>query len=111
MPSISGLYVALGPALVDSRARAGRPPGRKAERGGVLDVSKRPEDRRSALRGAAAGMALAFEFVGAVFLFWLLGLAVDSWLDTRPWGQAIGALIGWAGGSLHVYYAAQRRER
>jgi hypothetical protein len=78
---------------------------------GVLLVSKRPEGKRSALEGAASGMALAFEFVGAVFLFWLLGWLVDGWLDTRPWGQVVGSLAGWAGGTLHVYYAAQRRQR
>ena len=53
------------------------------------------------------GLSLAFEFAGAVFLFWLLGRLVDNWLGTEPWFQVIGSLIGWAGGFLHVYYATK----
>jgi F0F1-type ATP synthase assembly protein I len=56
----------------------------------------------------ARGLSLAFEFAGAVFLFWLIGRLVDSWLGIEPWGQVVGSLIGWAGGFLHVYYATQR---
>jgi F0F1-type ATP synthase assembly protein I len=60
---------------------------------------------------AARGMSLAFEFAGAVFLFWFLGRLVDNWLGTEPWGQVVGALLGWVGGFLHVYYATQNRSR
>jgi F0F1-type ATP synthase assembly protein I len=59
----------------------------------------------------ASGLSLAFEFAGAVFLFWFLGRLVDGWLNTEPWAQVLGAIIGWAGGIAHVYYAAQRREQ
>lgn len=58
--------------------------------------------------GAARGMSLAFEFAGAVFLFWLVGRWADTRLGTEPWGQIIGSLIGWLGGFLHVYYKTQR---
>ena len=54
-------------------------------------------------------MSLAFEFAGAVFLFWLFGRLFDNWLGTEPWGQIVGALLGWVGGFLHVYYATQNR--
>ena len=59
----------------------------------------------------AKGMSLAFEFAGAVFLFWFLGKLVDGWLGIEPWGQVVGAIIGWVGGILHVYYATQRGGR
>ncbi|MBA2274952.1 MAG: AtpZ/AtpI family protein [Actinobacteria bacterium] len=62
----------------------------------------------STTRGAAKGMSLAFEFAGAVFLFWLIGRFADSRLGTDPWGQIVGSLTGWLGGFLHVYYATQR---
>ncbi|MDQ4095383.1 MAG: AtpZ/AtpI family protein [Actinomycetota bacterium] len=52
----------------------------------------------------ARGFSLAFEFVGAVFLFWFVGRLVDNWLGTEPWIQVAGALVGWGGGFLHVYY-------
>jgi F0F1-type ATP synthase assembly protein I len=55
----------------------------------------------------ARGLSLAFEFAGAVFLFWLLGWLVDNWLGTEPWFQVIGSLIGWVGGFLHVYFATK----
>jgi F0F1-type ATP synthase assembly protein I len=50
------------------------------------------------------GMSLAFEFTGAVLLFWFLGRLIDTRFDTEPWGQVVGAVIGWVGGFLHVYY-------
>jgi F0F1-type ATP synthase assembly protein I len=62
----------------------------------------------SHMADAASGLTLAFEFAGAVFLFWFLGRLVDNWLGIEPWGQVIGSLIGWAGGFLHVYYKAGR---
>jgi F0F1-type ATP synthase assembly protein I len=55
------------------------------------------------------GMSLAFEFTAAVFLFWLAGRFVDNWLSIEPWGQIVGAIVGWLGGTLHVFYAVQRR--
>lgn len=70
-------------------------------------MSKRPEGFGKASGEAAKGLSLAFEFAGAVFLFWFLGRLVDNWLGTEPWGQLVGALIGWAGGFLHVYYATR----
>lgn len=52
----------------------------------------------------AKGFSLAFEFAGAVLLFWLVGRFVDNWFDIEPWGQVVGAVIGWVGGFLHVFY-------
>lgn len=57
--------------------------------------------------GFARGMTLAFEFVGALFLFWLVGRFLDDRFGTEPWLQVIGALVGWAGGFLHVYYRSK----
>ena len=73
-----------------------------------MEMSK-PPGRFSSRGEAAKGMSLAFEFAGAVFLFWLLGRLFDNWLGTEPWGQIVGALLGWVGGFLHVYYASQNR--
>lgn len=58
---------------------------------------------------ATLGLTLAFEFAGAVALFWFLGRLVDGWLGSAPWGQIAGGVVGWIGGILHVYYALQRR--
>lgn len=75
------------------------------------EMSGRPGRGGSRYSDAASGLTLAFEFVGAVFIFWLIGRFVDNWLGTEPWGQVVGSLIGWAGGFLHVYYWAKRQRR
>lgn len=92
--------------------------GRTAERGGagirgvVPQVNDKNDRGYSGSRVLMAkGMSLAFEFAGAVFLFWFLGKLVDDWLGIEPWGQVVGAIIGWIGGILHVYYATQRGGR
>ena len=56
-------------------------------------------------------MSLAFEFAGAVFLFWLVGKLLDGWLDTDPWAQVIGGVVGWIGDIVHVYVHTQGREK
>lgn len=66
-------------------------------------------EKYSANSGMAKGLTLAMEFAGAVFLFWFFGRLVDSWLDIEPWGQIVGSLIGWVGGTLHVYIATRER--
>ncbi len=64
--------------------------------------------RSSGLGGNAPDFAkafsLAFEFVGAVVLFWLLGRWIDNRFGTEPWAQVVGSVIGWVGGFLHIYY-------
>ena len=55
----------------------------------------------------ARGLSLAFEFAGAVLLFWFLGRLIDNWLGIEPWGQVVGSVLGWVGGILHVYYKSQ----
>lgn len=68
---------------------------------------RRSSGSRSSAPDLARGLTLAFEFAGAVFLFWGLGWLIDNWLDTEPWGQVIGGVVGWVGGTLHVYYKSQ----
>lgn len=80
----------------------------KPSRGGV---GKPPGRQGTSASDFAKGMSLAFEFAGAVFLFWFIGRMVDGWLGTEPWAQLVGSLIGWAGGFLHVYYATQGGRR
>ena len=72
-------------------------------------MSKVPGRRYSAQAGAGMGMSLAFEFAGAVALFWFLGYLVDEWLGSEPIAQVTGGVIGWIGGFLHVYYTVKSR--
>jgi F0F1-type ATP synthase assembly protein I len=68
---------------------------------------RRPSGFRSSAPDLARGLSLAFEFAGAVLLFWFFGRLFDTWLDTEPWGQVVGGVLGWVGGTLHVYYKSQ----
>ena len=72
-------------------------------------MSKRSDKLRQSGE-AAKGMSLAFEFAGAVFMFWFLGRLIDGWLGIEPWGQVAGGVVGWIGGILHVYYATREKE-
>lgn len=74
-----------------------------------LRLSKVPKRHYSAQAGAGMGMSLAFEFAGAVALFWFLGFLVDRWLGTEPIAQVVGGVLGWVGGVAHVYYSVQNR--
>ena len=73
-------------------------------------MSKRPSSFSSSAPAMAKGMSLAFEFTGAVLLFWLIGRWIDGWLGIEPWAQVVGSVIGWVGGFLHLYYKAKRME-
>lgn len=70
-------------------------------------MSKRPAGLGGNASAFAKAFTLAFEFVGAVLLFWLLGRWIDSLLDSEPWAQVIGSVIGWIGGFLHLYYKSK----
>lgn len=60
---------------------------------------------------ATEGLSLAFGFVVAVLIFWFAGRLLDGWLDTEPWFQIVGAVVGWAFGVLVVYQAAMHRRQ
>ena len=57
------------------------------------------------------GMSLAFkvgvELIVATLIGALMGYAVDSFFDSRPWFLAIGVIFGGAAGCLNVYRSAQ----
>jgi ATP synthase protein I len=57
------------------------------------------------------GMSLAFkvgiELTVATLIGALMGYALDSFFDSRPWFLAIGVIFGGAAGCLNVYRSAQ----
>ena len=60
--------------------------------------------------GLRQGMQIAFrlgtELTVATIIGALLGHAQDRFFGTRPWGLAIGVIVGGAAGCLNVYRAA-----
>ena len=49
---------------------------------------------------------LGIELTVATFIGAMLGYGVDQFFGIRPWGLAIGVILGAAAGSLNVYRAA-----
>ena len=60
---------------------------------------------------ASQGLSLAFGFVIAVLAFWFAGRLLDGWLDTEPWFQVVGAVVGWVLGVFVVYHSASSQRR
>ena len=67
-------------------------------------MSKSPGGLGGSTPGFGRAFSLGFEFVIGAMLFWLLGRFVDGRFGTEPWGQVVGAVVGWVAGFLHVYY-------
>ncbi len=51
---------------------------------------------------------LGTELTVATLIGALLGYGTDQFFDTRPWGLAVGIILGGAAGCLNVYRAAMR---
>lgn len=76
-----------------------------------MSSNKRPSSPGADMaRGASeAGRWLAVP-IGLVFwvsVFWLTGRWLDGRWDTDPWGQLIGAVVGWAVGFIYVFWAVR----
>jgi F0F1-type ATP synthase assembly protein I len=54
---------------------------------------------------------MAFGFVIVVLVFWFAGRGLDAWLNSEPWFQIVGAVVGWALGVVTVYYSARHTQR
>jgi F0F1-type ATP synthase assembly protein I len=60
---------------------------------------------------ASQGLSMAFGFVIVVLVFWFAGRGLDAWLNSEPWFQIVGAVVGWALGVVTVYYSARHTQR
>ncbi|HJR46174.1 MAG TPA: AtpZ/AtpI family protein [Actinomycetota bacterium] len=60
---------------------------------------------------ASEGLALAFGFVAAVLGCWFAGRVLDGWLDTEPWFQVVGSIVGWVLGVFVVLQTARHRRQ
>lgn len=52
------------------------------------------QQERSYLSLLAAAGGIGIHFAVTLIVGLLAGRAVDGWLDSRPWGTGIGALLG-----------------
>lgn len=56
---------------------------------------------------AARWLAVPIGLVFWVSVFWLTGRWLDGRWETDPWGQLIGAVVGWGVGFTYVFWAVR----
>jgi ATP synthase protein I len=64
------------------------------------------ENRATTASGYARGFRLSSELVAGVVVGAGLGLLIDHWLSTSPWGLVVFLLLGFAAGVLNIARSA-----
>jgi ATP synthase protein I len=64
------------------------------------------EDRATTASGYARGFRLSSELVAGVVVGAGLGLLIDHWLKSPPWGLIVFGMLGFAAGVLNVVRSA-----
>ena len=82
-------------AADDGGEYAAPPPGPRPPRAPAADGVH--DAYRDGMRGAGPYLGLGAQIGGAMLLFVGLGVAVDRWLGTSPWGVVAGAALGMVG--------------
>ncbi len=92
--ALSARLQRLGEGLGKARSSAGQPSGDS------------DGDRATTASGYARGFRLSSEFVAGVVVGAGLGLLVDHWLKSSPWGLIVFGMLGFAAGVLNVVRSA-----
>ena len=58
-------------------------------------------------QGLGVAFRLGTEMTVATGLGAIMGYGIDYYFGTKPWGIAVGVVLGGAAGMLNVYWAAQ----
>lgn len=66
-----------------------------------------PDRRYASESGAALAMQFAVGLIAAVLLGVMIGLTIDKFAGTGPWGLLIFMLFGTAAGFLNIFRAAR----
>lgn len=76
-----------------------------------MSSDKRPSspgaDMARGASEAARWLAVPIGLVFWVSVFWLTGRWLDGRWDSHPWGQLIGAVVGFAVGFTYVFWAVR----
>ena len=60
------------------------------------------QPKRSYISLLASAASIGMNFAAALIIGLMAGKYVDDWLNIRPWGTAIGALLGFVTGMWSV---------
>lgn len=69
--------------------------------------AKEREEELARNSGWAVGLRYGSEFMAGVLVGIGLGFALDWFLNSAPWGMLVGALLGFAAGTINVVRAAK----
>ena len=85
--------------------------GERLARDQALRPSDGPaENRATTASGYARGLRLSSELVAGVVVGAGLGLLIDHWFGTAPWGLVVFLLLGFASGVLSVVRSVSAKD-
>jgi len=76
-----------------------------------LQSSKTNQNQRYKKTGAGFGFKISTEIIAALFVGVCIGLLVDNYFNTKPFGLIIFFILGSLAGFLNVYRVMRRIER
>ena len=76
-----------------------------------LQSSKTDQSRRYKKTGAGFGFKISTEIIAALIVGVCIGLLVDNYFNTKPFGLIIFFILGALAGFLNVYRVMRRIER
>lgn len=89
------------PSLADLSARLRRARGQDDQSSGAP---------RTRMTGIGIAFRVGVEMVAGLAVGAGIGLLVDHWLGTSPWGLVVFLVFGWGAGVLNVYRIMTRME-
>ena len=72
---------------------------------------QKPELNKSNKKGAGFGFKISTEIVAALIVGVILGVAVDNYFNTQPFGLIIFFILGALAGFLNIYRIMRRIEK
>ena len=76
-----------------------------------LQSSKKNQNKRYKGTGAGFGFKISTEIIAALIVGVCIGLLVDNYFNTKPFGLIIFFILGALAGFLNVYRVMRRIER
>jgi len=76
-----------------------------------IESSALPKNTENKQRGAGFGFKISTEIIAALIVGVAMGLIVDKYLNTKPFGLIIFFILGALAGFLNVYRVMRRIEK